>query len=65
MLVILTKEQIIPCQKVCQNCLLANSSGLPRWREGKLGCGQILTKSHPNRSTTYECQMGFQLVNVD
>jgi hypothetical protein len=55
MLVIFTQEKIIPCQKICQNCLLASSSGLPRWQEGKLGCGRILDKTNPNLSTTYEC----------
>jgi hypothetical protein len=65
MLVILTKEQIIPCQKVCQSCLFANSNGLPRWREGKLCCGKVLTDTHPNISATYKCQMGFDLVDID
>jgi len=45
MLVILTDEQIIAPQKVCCNCLLADQKGLPRWRQGKLGCGHALRAS--------------------
>ena len=78
MLVILTDEQILSPQKVCQSCLLADQSGLPRWRQGKLGCGHILrlggalaklktdlcsnTEGEPE---LYECQMGFRIANIE
>lgn len=64
MLVILTKEQVLPPQQVCQGCLLANQSGLPRWQQGKLGCGRALGKMSANQADVYECQMGFRLANV-
>lgn len=65
MLVILTDEQILSPKQVCQSCLLANQSGLPRWQNGKLGCGQALGELKQNRPAMYECQMGFRLANVD
>ena len=43
MLVILTDEQMLAPQQVCCNCLLANSKGLPRWHQGKLGCGLAIS----------------------
>jgi hypothetical protein len=64
MLVILTDEQIISTQQVCSGCLLANSHGLPRWNQGKLGCGHSL-RTDSDRANLYECQMGFVLANVD
>jgi hypothetical protein len=64
MLVILTDEQILSVQKVCPNCLMADRSGLPRWREGKLCCGHALNNSAEGRATIYECQMGFRLTQV-
>lgn len=66
MLVILTDEQILSPKQVCQSCLLANQSGLPRWNNGKLGCGQTVDNlKHQNQPALYECQMGFRLANVD
>jgi hypothetical protein len=66
MLVVLLEEQILSPKQVCQNCLLADRSGLPRWRKGHLCCG------HPLRSLTeqqqpelYECQMGFRLAHLN
>ncbi len=38
MLVILTDNQIFAPEQVCQSCLLADGSGQPRWRGGKLHC---------------------------
>ncbi len=64
MLVILTDEQILSVQQVCPSCLMADRSGLPRWREGKLCCGHALNKSAEGRATIYECQMGFRLTQV-
>lgn len=78
MLVVITEKQILSPQQVCCDCLLASQKGLPRWHEGKLGCGrnQInqgnnLPKSPKNSnsqqavSEVYECQMGFRLANVE
>lgn len=65
MLVILTDEHILSTQQVCQNCLLANQQGQPRWRDGQLCCGQAIRKLAENQPSHYECQMGFRLMNVD
>lgn len=66
MLVMLTEERVISTiAKVCQGCLLADRSGLPRWREGKLGCGHFLGKSDIDRPALYECQMGFRIANIE
>lgn len=65
MLIILTDEQILSTQQVCQNCLLANRQGLPRWHHGKLGCGDRLGKSDNDRPTFYQCQMGFRVANIE
>lgn len=81
MLVILTDEQVLSPQNICRGCLLADSQGLPRWRNGKLGC----CAASPNRSSpgsypvnphaatctqvgcleSYECQMGFRVANIE
>lgn len=65
MLVILTQEQILLPQQVCQSCLLADAGGRPRWRQGKLCCGSSigkLTEQHPEQ---YECMMGFRVIEID
>ncbi|MGH2415615.1 MAG: hypothetical protein ACRDEA_18370 [Microcystaceae cyanobacterium] len=64
MLVILTDEQILSTQQVCQGCLLANHRGLPRWHQGKLGCGRALGKLGDNQPDLYKCQMGFTIVSI-
>ncbi|MBD1836059.1 hypothetical protein H6F74_00415 [Trichocoleus sp. FACHB-90] len=64
MLVILTDEQILSPKQVCQNCLLADSSGQPRWRKGQLGCGQSIHKLTENQPEQYECLMGFRIANI-
>ncbi|MBD2570597.1 hypothetical protein [Anabaena lutea] len=64
MLVILMDEQILTPEQVCQSCLLANSSGQPRWGGGQLRCGQAIrrfTEQHPEQ---YECVMGFRIANI-
>lgn len=61
MLVVLTDRQILPTQQVCQGCLLASNGGLPRWRQGHLGCGRRLRDTSPDAPELYECQMGFRL----
>jgi len=65
MLVVITEEQLLSAEHICQGCLLADQSGLPRWREGKLGCAHSLTKSQENRPTVYRCQMGFRITNIN
>jgi hypothetical protein len=65
MLVILTDEHILSTHQVCQGCLLATGDGQPRWRGGKLGCGQSLGKAATHQPTLYECQMGFKIANIE
>lgn len=75
MLVILTEQQILPTQKVCNGCLMANSAGLPRWDKGQLNCGRLMEKASGRTLPTqkyeqkacgqvYECQMGFRLTDI-
>ena len=42
MLVILMKDKLLQPSTVCQGCLMANDSGLPRWQKGKLRCGRLV-----------------------
>lgn len=65
MLVIITDKQLLSPKQVCQSCLMANRSGLPRWHQGKLNCGRSVNKSPKNQATIYECQMGFHVTHVD
>jgi hypothetical protein len=65
MLVILTDEQILSTQQVCQGCLLATHQGLPRWYQGTLRCGQILSQAEHSQPTLYECKMGFRIANIE
>lgn len=65
MLVMLTEEQILLPEQVCQGCVLASESGSPRWHRGKLGCGQSLGKRGKNQPPLYECQMGFRVAQVE
>ncbi|NET58182.1 MAG: hypothetical protein F6K47_19105 [Symploca sp. SIO2E6] len=64
MLVILTDEQILSPTQVCQGCLLADHSGQPRWRQGRLGCGHAVNKPIPQQPEQYECEMGFRVAYV-
>jgi hypothetical protein len=65
MLVILNLEQVISPNQVCQGCLLADQSGLPRWHHGKLSCAHHCSKQDQGQPTIYECQMGFKLANIE
>lgn len=65
MLVVLTDEQVLSAGQVCHNCLMADSSGQPRWRRGKLGCGHLLEPLKENQPIVYQCQMGFKITNVE
>ncbi|MBH8562090.1 hypothetical protein I8748_07865 [Nostoc sp. CENA67] len=64
MLVILTGDQIIAPEQVCQSCLLADKSGHPRWRGGQLRCGQAIAKLTEQQPDQYECIMGFRIANI-
>ncbi len=65
MLVKLMDEQILSPACVCQTCLLADRSGQPRWRQGKLGCGHAVRKPSPQQPEQYECEMGFRVANIE
>jgi hypothetical protein len=65
MLVILMEDQILAPQQVCQSCLLADSSGQPRWRQGQLCCGHIISKITERHPDQYECMMGFRIANIE
>lgn len=65
MIVMIADEQILSPRQVCQNCLMADHSGLPRWHRGELGCGQALQKSNSREAKIYKCQMGFNVTQVD
>jgi len=66
MLVIFTGDRILSPQLACQNCLLANHRGLPRWQQGKLDCcGSRLNLSpYLSPSYAYQCPMGFYIAEV-
>ena len=63
MLVILLDNQVIPSASVCASCLMANQSGQPRLRDGKLGCARQLESV--TKLPQYQCQMGFRLANIE
>jgi hypothetical protein len=65
MLVIVTEEQLLPPQCVCQTCLWADHQGQPRWQQGKLRCGQVLARTTDEQPQQYQCQMGFRVANVE
>ena len=66
MLVILTQESILSAQTVCKDCLLANHQGLPRWKQGRRGCGSYVHKHlENNQAKRYQCQMGFQIAELE
>ncbi|MEN9519466.1 MAG: hypothetical protein RLZZ381_2054 [Cyanobacteriota bacterium] len=41
MIVMIVDQQILSPKQVCQNCLMSDQSGLPRWHGSKLGCGKM------------------------
>ncbi len=65
MLVIITENQLVSPQTVCQACLLADQNGLPRWRQGHLGCGRLVAGVDHNQPMQFECQMGFRVASID
>ena len=64
MLVMIGDQQIFSAKQVCQNCLMADRTGSPRWHHGKLYCGQALNKSVEQEATVYKCQMGFRVTQI-
>ncbi len=77
MLVVLTEQQVLSPRQVCQGCLLADRSGLPRWHQGRLSCALAAERgtsscSHRPGTTSsqaqplklFQCQMGFQLADI-
>ncbi len=65
MLVILTENQLLPTDQVCQGCLMADQSGHPRWHQGQLRCGRSLHKLGQGQPEQYECQMGFRIAHIE
>lgn len=64
MLVILIDDRIVSPQVVCQNCLLADRSGQPRFRGGQLRCGHAIARLAESQPEQYECQMGFRIADI-
>lgn len=65
MLVMICESSIIAPHQVCQGCLMADHSGEPRWKDGQLRCGHAIAQNQGSRSAPrYECDMGFQLADV-
>jgi hypothetical protein len=44
--------------------LMSDQSGLPRWRDSKLGCGKIPPRQTSQQIQVYQCQMGFNVTWV-
>ncbi|MBE9038266.1 hypothetical protein [aff. Roholtiella sp. LEGE 12411] len=65
MLVILMEDKILAPEQVCQSCLLADRSGKPRWRGGKLRCGQAIRKLTEQQPDQYHCMMGFRIAYIE
>lgn len=64
MLVVLMDDQLFPPATVCQNCLMADQSGQPRWRSGRLCCGHAVPKLGEQQPEQFECTMGFRIANI-
>ena len=64
MLVIITEQQVLPTERVCSGCLMADNGGSPRWRKGKLVCGYLIDDRDRELPQIYECQMGFYVTNI-
>lgn len=71
MLVILMNEQLLQPAMVCQSCPMASQSGLPRWHQGRLRCGRLVTNpldkmdnSLAQSPAQYECAMGFRVAEL-
>jgi hypothetical protein len=65
MLVMLTDNQLISPQSVCQTCLLADHNGQPRWHQGQLRCGRAISGLRQDQPAQFECQMGFRIADIN
>lgn len=65
MVVMIADEQIWSAKQICQHCLMADHSGLPRWQGNDLGCGKVLREQTLKQAKIYRCQMGFDVAQVD
>ena len=65
MIVMIAERQILSARQVCQNCLMSDRSGLPRWHGSELGCGKILLNSTFTQTKVYQCQMGFNVTQIE
>ena len=57
MIVMIVDQQILSPKQVCQNCLMSDQSGLPRWHDSKLGCGK--KRSHSGGGASSRSPKGF------
>jgi hypothetical protein len=64
MLVMLTDNQLISPQTVCQGCLMADHNGRPRWQQGVLRCGRQVTVLNEDQPAQFECDMGFRIADI-
>lgn len=64
MLMVATGDRLIPIQRVCQNCLMANQAGEPRWGNGELRCGRAVVLVSPEQPEQFDCEMGFRVIKV-
>jgi hypothetical protein len=70
MVVILAGNQVLSPRQVCQGCLLADRSGLPRLQDGyPTCCGKTgeATNHHAGDQAacmTVECPMGFRVARL-
>lgn len=65
MIVMIAEQQILDPQKVCQNCLMSDKSGLPRWHNSQLGCGTMQPQQTSKEAKVYRCQMGFNVAWIN
>ncbi len=65
MLIILMEDQILSPHQVCQSCVMADSSGQPRWRGGQLRCGKAIHISTQPQPEQYQCMMGFRIAHIE
>ena len=65
MIVMIAERQILSARQVCQNCLMADRSGLPRWHGSELKCGKILLDLTFTQTKVYQCQMGFNVTQLE
>lgn len=65
MIVMIADEQILSAKQICQHCLMADRSGLPRWHGSDLGCGEALPVQTLKQAKVFKCQMGFNVTQVN